>query len=162
MGCPHQATQHLHRPHHGTLTQCTRENALWQSCFDCRSGCRDLFGAPGWLHSPLSSSRLWGSKWVEMAGSSSVLKQHEIQGRQQQVLPVGGILCMADFACLQLQGWAPCSRAGTASSPSLISILGQIVHSHREAKEKQERSISQGIFRALVPLNFSEQRVLCC
>lgn len=77
-----------------------------------------------------------------------MLKQQEIQARQQQVLPVGGILCMADFACL-VQRWVPCEGTGTASSPSLHQYFGQNTllswTSKREVGEKH------------LPRNFLEQ-----
>lgn len=36
------------------------------------SGCRDLSGAPGWPQSPLCSTRLWGSRWVDTAEEATL------------------------------------------------------------------------------------------
>lgn len=78
-----------------------------------------------------------------------MLKQHEIQARQQQVLPVGGILCVADSLLGAAEmgsmqgGWNSLFTFPTSVFWAKYSILTE-----REATEKQERSISQGIFQS--------------
>lgn len=100
------------------------------------------------------SRRLMWLRYREDRGSGTVLKRHQIQARQQQVLTEGRIFCAADLTCLELHTWVSCKGAGISSCPSPHQYFGQ-----RAAKSPH---FSLENFRAGMLLNFAEKRVHCC
>lgn len=89
-------------------------------------------------------------------GSSAVLKQHEIQAKQQRVLVVGGMLCVAD----NLPGVAYVGFM-QGSWNSLLTLSSSVFQAQRE-KQKAVFSLKE-LFRAGMISNFSKERVcMCC
>lgn len=77
--CPHQTIQHLHESSCGTLTRCRISHSSAELLWLQVLGCRDLFGAAVWSHSPFPSVLPHTSgkqTGCHGRGSSTVLKAH--------------------------------------------------------------------------------------
>lgn len=114
------------------------------------SGCRDLFGATGWPHSPLCSP-----DFGETNGLTWQRKQLCAEAARNPGQAAAGAACGWDFVHgrLSLPGAAEMgSMQGGWNSlftfPTSVFWAKYSILTEREAKEKQERSISQGIFQS--------------
>lgn len=113
-----------------------------------------MFGAAVWSHSPFPSvlPHTSGKQTGCLAEEAALCSKLTIQARQKQVLMVGGMLCVADFTCLQLHIWVSREEAG-----SFLTLLSSVSWEQRE-KQRALTSLKE-FFRAGMLSNFSEERV---